>query len=107
MDIKICSCCGLMVPPKIHMPEVKQRIYDAIRLHRSITRRQLMDKVYWDRRDGGPLWDNVLAVHIKQITNAGCARTVSRSRAPAALAQPIRSNPMQPKLIKLWIGMNV
>jgi len=67
MDIKICSCCGLMVPPKIHMPEVKQRIYDAIRLHRSITRRQLMDKVYWDRRDGGPLWDNVISVHIKQM----------------------------------------
>src|SRR6516164_10037188 len=29
--------------------------------------------------------------------NAGCARTASRSRAPAALAQPIRSNPMQPE----------
>jgi hypothetical protein len=26
-----------------------------------------MDKVYWDRRDGGPLWDNVISVHIKQM----------------------------------------
>jgi hypothetical protein len=58
-----------MVPPHIQMPEVKQRIYETIRRCRSITRRDLMDLVYADRRDGGPLWDNVISVHIKQMND--------------------------------------
>jgi len=67
MAIKICPCCGQIIPPAIRMPEVKQRIYDVVRKSHDITRRDLMNAVYADRYDGGPLSDNVISVHIKQI----------------------------------------
>jgi hypothetical protein len=64
---KLCPCCGQVIAPELQLPLVKQRIYNAVRWSGSITRSDLMNRVYRDHRDGGPVYENVIAVHIKQM----------------------------------------
>lgn len=63
-----CACCGQVIPPKLILPRVKQRIYDYVSRHpEGCDRWQIMNYVYEDDPNGGPNSTNVINVHIVQI----------------------------------------
>jgi hypothetical protein len=50
-----CRHCGQIIPPKIGLPRVKQRIYDCVASHPAgVTTDQILDYVYADDPNGGP-----------------------------------------------------
>jgi DNA-binding response OmpR family regulator len=66
--IERCSCCGQIIPPKVTLPRVKQRIYDYIARHpEGVSREQIIDAVYGHDPRGGPTTLNVVSVHVKKM----------------------------------------
>jgi DNA-binding response OmpR family regulator len=70
MKLAHCSHCGQVIPPKdlFRDQPVKARIYEFIATHpQGVTRRQIMVAVWADDPDGGPLFANVVSVHVRDM----------------------------------------
>lgn len=56
-QIKICPCCGQLIPPPLFFPRapVSQRLYDYIAKHPEGAKREdIADAIYADDPNGGP-----------------------------------------------------
>lgn len=62
---KICPCCGQVIAPKISLPPIKQRIYDAL-LRRPRTTDELCEIASFYRPGREPLRRNIYN-HIVQL----------------------------------------
>lgn len=79
----ICPCCGLIVPPKIALTgAVRPRLYEYIAAHREgVTNRQVMDHLYADDPNGGPVSSNIVCVMVHHINRELASHGVAiRSR---------------------------
>ena len=79
--VDLCSCCGQIIPPKLHFlnsvqttvpafraAPVKQRIYDYIAAHsEGISRDRIFNAVYGSDPNGGPDTLGVISVHVRNI----------------------------------------
>lgn len=65
--VTMCCCCGQVLPPKLKLPVVKQRIYDMVARHPGIRLQQLINHVYAEDPNGGPESLNIIHVHVHQI----------------------------------------
>jgi hypothetical protein len=57
MTLKICKCCGQLIPPALLFPNCprRQRVYDFIARHpEGVSAQQVLDNVYADDVNGGP-----------------------------------------------------
>jgi len=64
----ICPCCKQVVPPRLFLPKMLQRIYDCVSRHPAgVTRGQLMDDIYSDDPNGGPEGFSVISVHVMRL----------------------------------------
>ncbi len=55
MTLKICKCCGQVIPPAVALPAVKQRLYDFVaRNPQGVNAVQIAAYVYADDPNGGP-----------------------------------------------------
>ena len=98
MRAEICSHCGQPIPPTgLHLPPIKQRIYDAVQRCPDISAEELRCVVWADDPNGGPEFENVVSVHIKHMrpTLEREGVTISCARGPGAtyrLEQPEMRN---------------
>jgi len=68
MRAEICSHCGQPIPPTgLHLPPIKQRIYDAVQRCPDISAEELRCVVWADDPNGGPEDRKVLHVNIAQM----------------------------------------
>lgn len=69
--VEICHCCGAVIPPEdlgIHLTPTEQKVFDYIRKHPRCTVNDLIEHLYNDRRDGGPLTaSNNIYVYVARI----------------------------------------
>jgi hypothetical protein len=66
----ICSSCGQVIPPKrLHLPPIKQRIYEIVSSHPNISAEELRGLVWADDPNGGPEDRKVLHVHVSQLNH--------------------------------------
>ena len=64
----ICPCCRQVIAPTgLHLPPIKQRIYDVVRQRPGISAVTLRDLVWADDPNGGPEDRKVLHVHVSQL----------------------------------------
>lgn len=63
---QICTCCGQPIIPKIALPPIKQRIYDALK-NRPRTSDELRDVAGGYFTTGGPQSQSVIYKHIAQL----------------------------------------
>ena len=96
MKLPTCRFCGQIVPPKDHVLQnkhVKRRIYEYIRQHpEGVTRKQVLDAVYADCPNGGPLEMNVISVHVQKINEilSDHGIRIASSRGPYATYRLVR-----------------
>jgi hypothetical protein len=51
----VCKGCGQILPPKVVLPKMRQRIYDYVAAHpNGIAVGEIADHIYSDDRNGGP-----------------------------------------------------
>lgn len=65
-----CSECGQLIPPRpiFGNASVKQRIFDFVAKHpEGVPAKLVFDHVWANDPDGGPLSQNTVAVHLKQM----------------------------------------
>jgi hypothetical protein len=68
MTLCCSQCHQLIAPTGLRLPPIKQRIYDTVRRRPGITARELLDQVWANDRDGGPLTGTkCLHVHVLQL----------------------------------------
>ena len=69
MKLKVCPCCKRPFAPEVDLGgPVRQRTYDYIVAHpEGVTRYQVMEHVYRDDPNGGPLHTNIVAVVVSKI----------------------------------------
>jgi hypothetical protein len=66
----ICPCCRQVIAPTgLHLPPIKQRIYDVVRQRPGISAVTLRDLVWADDPNGGPECRHTIFVHIAQLNN--------------------------------------
>jgi hypothetical protein len=67
----ICPQCQQVIAPTgLHLPPIKQRIYEAVQRRPGITAQELRDWVWADDIDGGPLTaTKCLHVHVSQLND--------------------------------------
>lgn len=70
-QVATCCCCGQVLPPRVKLPAVKQRIYDYVAANpQGVSTDEIARKVYADDPNGGPDDANVcIRTHIWRINN--------------------------------------
>jgi hypothetical protein len=67
MVVRCCPQCGQVIPPKKLFPHqpVKRRIYEYVARHpEGVSRRQIIDAVYANDPDGGPISESIISCHL-------------------------------------------
>jgi hypothetical protein len=58
--MKCCPTCGQVLPPKVALPKMRQRIYDYVAAHpNGVPVGEIANHVYADDRNGGPDYSEV------------------------------------------------
>jgi hypothetical protein len=66
--MKTCAACGqAIVPDRLRLPPIKQRILDAVQRRPGIGAEELRALVWADDPDGGPEDRKVIHVHVHQL----------------------------------------
>ncbi len=51
----VCKCCGQLLPPKVALPKMRQRIYDCVAAKpQGISADDIASLIYADDPNGGP-----------------------------------------------------
>lgn len=67
MAVRTCPCCGAGIADTSVLTRIQQRIYDTIFRHPGLLARELMEFIYADDPDGGPLSSKIISVHVVGI----------------------------------------
>ncbi len=55
MTVKICKCCGQIIPPALALPALKERLYDFVaRNPQGVNATQIAGHIWADDPNGGP-----------------------------------------------------